>query len=67
MMIVKIKPEECTLENFVDVVNEMLYQISNDELKYNKIQSMLNKFLKNEVSFDNFALDFSMLMMDFSL
>jgi trehalose-6-phosphate synthase len=50
-----------TVENFVDIVNEVLLTVTKDEITYQKIQDELIKYLKHEISIDQFAFEFTML------
>lgn len=53
-----------TIENFVDVVNEVLLQVYHDDELYDCIQKELNKFLKKETNLDQFGFEFAMIMKD---
>ena len=53
-----------TIENFVDVVNEVLIQVGKNEESYQKIQDTLLLYLKGEMDFDSFGFEFTMLMIE---
>jgi hypothetical protein len=54
--------QEWTIENFVDVVNEVLLQVTDDSELYDKVQTVLNEFLMDKITLDAFAFEFAMLV-----
>lgn len=53
---------EFTIENFVDGVNEVLLQLTNNKVVYDKIQDSLLKYLKGESDIDGFCFEFTCII-----
>lgn len=54
--------KDWTIENFVDVVNEVILQVTDDKDMYDRVQLELLKFLKDKTTIDEFAFEFAMLL-----
>jgi hypothetical protein len=54
--------ESFTIENFVDCVNEVLLQVTDDQDMYDKVQEALMQFITGQCDVDQFAFEFAMLV-----
>lgn len=57
-----IENESFTIENFVDVVNEILFQVTKDETTYKEVEHELHRFITGEATIDQFSFEFAMIM-----
>lgn len=57
-----IENESFTIENFVDVVNEVLIQVTKDEDTFKEVEQELQRFITGETTIDQFSFEFAMIM-----
>lgn len=54
--------KQFTIENFIDGVNEVLLQTTDDYEKFSKIEKISNEFLKGNINIDTLCFEFIMII-----
>lgn len=63
----KEENEQFTIENFIDGVNEVLLQTTNNYDNFSKIEKLSLEFIKGNINIDQLCFEFAMLIKEKSL